>query len=807
MKLQTTVLLCCLLPWALRAQEASIHGRIVNGNQRPIAGAQVVLQTTPYGTTTNDGGEYHLKAVKPGAYTLVVQAYGFSSSRRAVTLEGGKDLTLDFTLDSLYQELQSVTIAAGKDNAFGITRLRPVEGVAIYASKKSEVIVLEDVTANLATNNARQVFAKVAGLNIWESDAAGIQLGIGARGLNPKRTTEFNTRQNGYDMSADALGYPESYYTPPIEALERIEVVRGAASLQYGTQFGGMINFVLKKGSREKPFEVLSRQTLGSYGLFSSFNSVGGTKGKVNYYSFYQHKRGHEWRPNSGFVVNTGYASVNYQITPKFSAGIDLTLMGYEAQQPGGLMDVMFQENPRQSIRERNWFAVTWNLAAVNLDYRFSTFIRVNSRTFGLLATRKALGNLGPINRADPLTERDLLWDAYRNFGNETRFLHTYKTFGNPSTFLVGTRYYQGFLDRRQGLANDGYGPDFYYLNPDNLENSDYHFPSRNFSAFVENVFAISPKLSVTPGLRFEYIRTAAEGYYRNQFKDQAGNVLLDQRTEEQLSNTRSFVLLGLGASYRPTEQIEVYANVSQNYRAINFNDMRVVNPNFKVDLNLKDERGYNADLGFRGKISNVLDFDASLFYLSYQDRIGAVLREDTLDWSVYRYRTNVADSRNIGIETFVETDIWKLLRGSDAKQSLSLFSNVTFLDARYTNSKEAAYRNRKVELVPSAIVKLGAALRRQNFQASYQYTFTGKHSTDATNTETIVPNAVIGIIPSYYVMDLSLKYSYKKFIVESGCNNLTNNIYFTRRADAYPGPGIIPANPRTFYVTLGVKL
>jgi Fe(3+) dicitrate transport protein len=807
MKLQLTGLLCCLLlPLALHAQEASIRGRIVNGNQRPIAGAQVVLQATPYGAATNDGGEYHLKVVKPGAYTLVVQAYGFSSASQAIQVDG-RDLSLDFTLDSLYQELQSITIAAGKDNAFGITRLRPVEGVAIYAAKKSEVIVLEDVAANLATNNARQVFAKVAGLNIWESDAAGIQLGIGARGLNPKRTTEFNTRQNGYDMSADALGYPESYYTPPTEALEKIEVVRGAASLQYGTQFGGMINFVLKKGSREKPFEVLSRQTLGSYGLFSSFNSVGGTKGKVNYYSFYQHKRGHEWRPNSGFVVNTGYASVNYQVTPKFSAGVDVTLMGYEAQQPGGLTDAMFAQDPRQSIRARNWFAVTWNLAALNFDYHFSGFTRLNSRTFGLLATRKALGNLGSINRTDPMAERDLLWDAYRNFGNETRFLHTYNTFGNPSTFLVGTRYYQGLLDRKQGLANDGSGPDFYYLNPDNLENSDYRFPSRNFSAFVENVFAISPKLSVTPGIRFEYIRTASSGYYRNRFTDQAGNVLLDQWTEEQLSNTRSFALFGLGASYRPTEQMEVYANVSQNYRAINFNDMRVVNPNFRVDPNLKDERGYNADLGFRGKIRNVLDFDASLFYLSYQDRIGAVLREDTLDFTVFRYRTNVADSRNVGIETFVEADIWKLLKDNDTKQSLSLFSNVTFLDARYLSSQETAYRNKRVELVPSAIVKLGATFRRQNFQASYQYTFTGKHFTDATNTEGVVPNAVIGAIPSYYVMDLSLKYGYKKFIVESGCNNLTNNIYFTRRADAYPGPGIIPANPRTFYVTLGVKL
>ena len=78
------------------------------------------------------------------------------------------------------------------------------------------------------------------------------QLGIGGRGLSPNRNSNFNTRQNGYDISADALGYPESYYTPPAESIERIEVVRGAASLQFGTQFGGMLNFRFKKGPQDK---------------------------------------------------------------------------------------------------------------------------------------------------------------------------------------------------------------------------------------------------------------------------------------------------------------------------------------------------------------------------------------------------------------------------------------------------------------------------------------------------------------------------------------------------------------------------
>ena len=64
--------------------------------------------------------------------------------------------------------------------------------------------------------------------------------------IDPNRTSNFNTRQNGYDISADVLGYPESYYTPASEALSEIQIVRGAASLQYGTQFGGLVNFKMK---------------------------------------------------------------------------------------------------------------------------------------------------------------------------------------------------------------------------------------------------------------------------------------------------------------------------------------------------------------------------------------------------------------------------------------------------------------------------------------------------------------------------------------------------------------------------------
>src|SRR5580704_10851530 len=214
--------------------------------------------------------------------------------------------------------LDSVKVKAAR-KTFGITRLKDVDGAGIYSGKKSEVIVLKDITANTATNNSRQIYSRVAGLNIYENDGgAGTQLAIGGRGLDPNRVSNFNTRQNGYDISADALGYPESYYTPPAEVLDRIEVVRGAASLQYGTQFGGIINFRMRTGPDSAKAQIVTRLTRGSFGFINTSTGIGGTIGRLNYYAFYQHKSGNGWRPNSQFNVNTGYLAATWQATNKF---------------------------------------------------------------------------------------------------------------------------------------------------------------------------------------------------------------------------------------------------------------------------------------------------------------------------------------------------------------------------------------------------------------------------------------------------------------------------------------------------------
>jgi Fe(3+) dicitrate transport protein len=785
----------------------TISGIVKDTTGNSISGATVLISGTTHFAITELSGTFRLSGVKKGNYTLGAYAEGKRTSLYTLNIQ--EDIqNYVVILKDFGVRMNDINIESERDKNYGLTRMGAVENFAIYEGKKTEVIDLKNFTGNAATNNPRQVYAKVTGLNIWESDGAGLQLGIGGRGLSPNRTANFNVRQNGYDISADALGYPESYYTPPIEALDRIEVIRGAASLQYGTQFGGMLNFKFKQGNQDKKIELVSRQTVGSWGFYNSFNSVGGTvaKGKLNYYGYFQFKRGDGFRPNSGFGYYNAYGSLEYRPLKNWTIGIQITKMNYLAQQPGGLTDKNFRDNPVQSVRSRNWFAVDWNMAALISTLQVSRRVSINTRFFGLSAGREALGNLERINVADLGGNRTLISGVFRNLGNETRVQYNYKLRRRNGTLISGIRTYYGRTTAIQGDANSGKDADFYYLNPGNPENSSYVFSNENYSIFAENKLDILHNLSITIGLRYEHIGTFANGYFKTRVFDGAGNLISELRTDESRGRRRNFVIGGLAVNYRFKERFNLYANFSQNYRAINFSDLRVDNPNYKVDPNIQDESGFTADLGIRGKKDGFYSFEVTGFLLYYNNKIGQILKADQpplyLD---YRFRGNISDARNLGIEAYGEVNLPSLWRGGKQKTDWLIFANMAWVDARYIHTQESSIRNKFVEMVPPFMLRTGSQVKIGGFRGSVQYSWLARQYSDATNA-VLTSTAVEGIIPSYGVMDCSLGYTYKNVSIEGSINNVLNSMYFTRRAESYPGPGIIPGEGRGFYVTVQVK-
>ena len=148
-----------------------------------------------------------------------------------------QELPKNDTLFAKEAYAKDVTVI-GQHSRADIHQLPEVVGTSIMAGKKNSLIVMDNINGNVVTNTMRQVMAKVPGVHVWESDGSGIQIGVAARGLSPNRSWEFNTRQNGYDIAADPFGYPEAYYTPQLQAVQRIQVVRGAGRCNMARSLG-----------------------------------------------------------------------------------------------------------------------------------------------------------------------------------------------------------------------------------------------------------------------------------------------------------------------------------------------------------------------------------------------------------------------------------------------------------------------------------------------------------------------------------------------------------------------------------------
>lgn len=704
-----------------------------------------------------------------------------------------------------HKYLPEITVV-GRASKSDYHQMPEVVGTSIYAGKKNALIVLDNVQGNVVTNTMRQVLAKVPGIHVWESDPSGIQIGISARGLSPNRSWEFNVRQNGYDIAADPFGYPEAYYNPQMQAVQRIEVVRGQGSLQYGPQFGGLVNYILRNGSEiDKPFEFETQQTIGSNNLFNTYNAIGGNTAKVHYYAFFDHRNGDGWRANSRYFTNAGFGTVTYRLSPRFSLSAEVMRSHIRSQQPGGLTDVQLEQDAKQSGRSRNWFDIVWTTPALIANYKFSDKARWNTKLFATIGDRNSIGFMPRQGIVVPDTfnvalgrynDRVLNIDQYRNYGLESRVLTDYNLGGMSNTFSGGIRLYTGRTHRRAD-ARDESGASEYTLTPSTRWARDVTFDSRNAAAFVENIFRLTDKLLVVPGVRYEWLEGSATG--RDKYNADSTAVLL-----QNVERSRGFLLAGVGAEYHLTEGTEIYANYTQAYRPIQFANLQApASINDVVDPALEDAKGYNIDLGYRGKVEDFLQFDVSGFYLQYNNRIGAV----TPAGSTVRLITNVGASTSKGFEGYVEFNPARAFTQSK-HTDLILFGSYGYTHARYSSDhKDAATKGRKVENAPEDIFRGGISAGYKGFLLTGQVSYVGETFSDANNNVAPSENGQSGLIPAYTVADLTASYKFTKNLnVKAGINNIFDEQYFTRRAGGYPGPGVLPADGRTFFISLGAK-
>ncbi|MEO6327474.1 MAG: TonB-dependent receptor, partial [Ginsengibacter sp.] len=476
----------------------------------------------------------------------------------------------------------------------------------------------------------------------------------------------------------------------------------------------------------------------------------------------------------------------------------EYSLLRNQLKMPGGLTDSLFYVSPKISTRARNWLKSPWNIVAAYTNYAPNENTTISLKTTYLFSNRSLVwrnedGGPAAIDEIDPATNefapREVGSEDMHNITTELRVSQNYK-FGNQKSTLAGGLKYAYAWFKRQGGGEGTTGSDFdLSITGDWGYNLD--FTTTNIAPFVENIFRVGNRFSITPGFRFEYLHSTAKGYKTNDNVKQSPNE----------SRNRTFPLFGIGLEFKATNNTNIYGNFSQAYRPIDYSQLEPFGVTSKIDTNLKDAYGFNTDLGYRGTIKNILNFDIGGFYLSYNNRIGIAVLTDPATGNEYSYRTNIANSVHKGIESYIEFNLLKCLN-TKSKYGLSIFNSFAYINAKYTSGE---FKGNRVEAAAKTINRTGLIFNNSNFSATFQVNSVGDAYGDASNVKTS-DDPIAGYIPAYTVLDFSATYKIKKYAIKFGVNNLTDKSYFTRRTDEYPGPGIIPSIGRSFYVGLTAK-
>ena len=678
--------------------------------------------------------------------------------------------------------------------------LPAVQGTRIYSGKKTSVIDL-DRLPRITNNNYRQALATTPGLFVAEETSP--LLSIGYRGLDPSRVQYTQVLKDGIPITADQFGYPEAYYTPPLDTVDRIEFLRGGAALMYGPQPGGALNYITHRPRTDRPFSFGTTNTFGTDNYWSNFTYVDGTAGRLGYYAYFNHRQTDGFR-TSNSAVDLNAAQIKLVLDGTTESRWILTLEGYEEQhgEPGGLTfetgagAVNYNENRNRTSRLYDLFELDRYFASIAWERDFSEATKLTMTAWGGKYTRFSVrqrgGGFGTLPTGPTAESTSIENQQFYTQGFEGRLRHDYALWGGTHTISGGFQAYHTHSPRedRRGASENARNGE---LRNDN-DREVWYLPF-----FVENRFKWG-RLSVTPGLRFENVwQSVTENL--NLDKTAAGNPLADEEDYEFVP------LFGLGLAYELAAQTELYANVSQSYRPKIYTQAVPTGGTTLVPEDLQESRAVQYEIGFRGRPVTWASWDVSGFLLDFDDQIGTIALPGG-----FSTLANVGRAQHYGVEAAGELNIVGLIdatsgpaplatsgkdkavaetRGSLADRigSFSLYGNVTLLDAEFT---EGPLEGSTPRSAPDYILRTGVIYRwRDRVEVAMLGTFVDESFSDDANT----PERVL---PGYMVWDLTAEAKIYKDIVSvnAGINNLFNEDYYSRIANT----GIDPAPRRNYY-------
>jgi Fe(3+) dicitrate transport protein len=660
--------------------------------------------------------------------------------------------------------------------------LPDVQQTRINAGKKTSVIDF-DKMPQVQTDNYRQAFSQTPGLLVSELSNPSL-LSVGSRGIgDPHETQNLLVLKDGIPFVLDMFGYPTVYYVPPFEAIDRLEFVRGGASLLYGPQPSGSLNYVTHLPRRDRPFGAFVQQTFGSDDLLSMYLSFDGTVNRVGYLGYFSRRSGETFREENGDFETLG-GSFKLVLTPQEATRLIFNFDAYSADsgEPGGLTfatgprALNYNENRNATQNFFDRVRVERYQPSLTLEHEFQPGTVMTATAYGGYVSRFSKRQQGTgfgLTPAGSSADNNLIQlQEFYTFGADARLRHDWSWGANTNTLTAGGTFFYSdspFTTRR-GNRPDAEGGE---LRQDVERESTYG------AFFAENKFTFG-RLSIVPAARLELLSQNID----EKLNLGTGETLTPTSELSQEEDFDAVPLFALGLEYDLGAKSEAYFNVAQGYKPKTYSDVVPLGVNDTISENLEPGETLTYELGIRGMPQPWLTFDTSLFLIDYDNRFGRVGSN----------LQNVGRSINRGWDIAGEIDIVKAFdaaRGTNCAEtfgSLSLYANVEFLDAEFT---EGPLDGKIPQYAPQYLLRTGAIYRwRERVKVALMGTMVDEHFADDGNT----PNFYV---PGYSVWDLTAEAKvYKDRVrVLAGINNLFDQDYYSR----IRSNGIDPAYRRNF--------
>lgn len=689
-------------------------------------------------------------------------------------------------------------------------RLRPVHiigdrpGDLAFIPGSASVITNDEIRA-YAPRDANEILRTQPGVHVVDEEGIGLRVNIGFRGLSPDKSRNVLVLEDGIPVALNPYGEPEMYYSPPIERIESIEIVRGSGSILFGPQtIGGVVNYRTHAPPQER--EVRSELRLGSFNYAMANASVGNTVGQVGYLLHAAHR-------NYTGPRNTNLRSTDvmgrFRLEMDERTSVDLKLNVYDEISNStyiGLTTPQFETNPRFNFAVYDVLPVRRYGASATIAHLLSDTALLQTTVYGYTISRNwqrqdfdrapaegrtyerafdGQGNrlinpaTGPDNGSG-IFFRDSTGNRNRSFavaGIEPRLTLDW-SFGNVDNELTtGFRLHYEYADEQRIDGTHG-------SSRSGVMREDQDRTGHAMAAYALNRFIIADRLRISPGFRFEYL-TAKRTIHRQRVDGTPTdlNPAISGRTET------IGLIPGVGVAYDLVDDLVAFTGVHRGFAPPRTKDA-VTNDGSSLELDA--EFSWNYELGLR-YAGTFLGGEIAGFLLDFDQQIIAPSESSGVSEAAL---VNSGETRHLGVELAATVDA---AVAAELGFRLPLTLSWTFVDATFRDGWNEDISGNRLPYAPQHL--LNANLRIElpvGLSAMVNVNHTSDQFHDRLETEEPSVDGTNGLIEARTLLDARVGYTWAPsgltFYVSG--RNLTDHQYIASRRPQ----GIQPGAPRLVF-------